>query len=82
MGQTPSPSVLSDHHPCRLQQWEGDQADQSSCGDEQGIADLPSEQNSKGRNTDRHGQPIADRNSPEQDAGAEDGPLFLNNLAI
>ena len=74
MGQPPSPSFLFHHHPCRLQQRERDQADQSSCRDEQGIADLPSEQNGKGSNTDSHGQPIADRDSPEQDAGAEDGP--------
>ena len=74
MRQALSPSFLFDHHPCRLEQWERDQADQSSCGDEQGIADLPSERNGKGRNTDSHGQPIADRYSPQQDAGAEDGP--------
>src|ERR1700730_4075655 len=74
MGEALSPCFLFDHHPCRLQQRERDQADQSGSGDEQRIADPPSEQNGKGRDTDRHGQPIADRNLPEQDAGAEDGP--------
>jgi hypothetical protein len=73
MGQALSPGFLFDHHPCRQQQRERNQADQSSRGDEQRIADLPSDQNGKGRDTDRQGQPIADRNSPEQDAGAKDG---------
>src|SRR5450759_2550286 len=45
VGQALSPSFLFDHHPCRLQQRERDQADQSSRRDEQRIADLPAEQN-------------------------------------
>src|SRR5690242_943828 len=64
---------LLDHHPGRLQQWEGDKPNTGRNGKEQGIAHLPAEQDAERSDTDQGGQPIANGNAPEQNAGTQNG---------
>ena len=64
---------LPHHHPCRLKEREGDQADDRCGGDQHGVADLPAEQDAERRETNERRQPIADRDPAEQDACPENG---------
>src|SRR5437762_10628503 len=65
-------TLLFDEHPFGLEQRERDEPDDRCCGHEQGIADLPAEQNREAPERDERGEPVADRNLSEQDAGTED----------
>src|SRR5579859_1054429 len=64
-------AVLLDHHPGWLQQRISYQADHRGGGDQQRIVDLPAEQHRERAEADQRGEPIADGDAPEQDAGAE-----------
>src|SRR6516164_6136473 len=63
---------LFEHHPCRLQQRECDEANHGSHRYEQWIVHFPEEQNRQRRHRDESGQPVADGDLSEQDAGAQD----------
>src|ERR1700684_1277908 len=67
----PSLRRLMHHHPARLQDWIGEEADDRGRCDKKRVADLPAEQQRQGNDPDRCGQPIADRNASEQDARAQ-----------
>src|SRR5437867_6650782 len=63
---------LLHEYPFGFEQWERDQADDRRGGHEQRIADLPAEQDHEAPECDERGEPVADRDLPEQDAGPED----------
>src|SRR6266850_6406278 len=63
---------LLHEYPFGFEQWERDQADDRRGGHEQRIADLPAEQDHEAPERDERGEPVADRDLPEQDAGPED----------
>src|SRR5438094_3132588 len=65
--------LLFHEYPFRLEQRECDEPDDRRRGHEQGIADLPAEQNDEARERHQHSEPVADGDLPEQDAGNEDG---------
>src|SRR5215475_894326 len=70
----PAPSsLLFDHHPRRLQERIGDQADDGGYRDQERVAHLPAEQDRKRDHADQDRQPVADGDFPEQDACAQDG---------
>jgi hypothetical protein len=58
-----------DHDPCRLQQWECDEADHSRYDPR--VIHVPPEQSCH-RRRDESSQPVADGDLSEQDAGAQD----------
>ena len=64
---------LFDHHPCRLQQRIGDQADHRRGGDQKRVVHFPAEQDRERSHADQRRQPVANGDAAEQDAGAEDG---------
>src|SRR5262249_51887436 len=66
------PPALFDHHPCRLQQRERDEANHRRDRHEQWIVHFPEEENCQRRHRDESGQPIADCDLSEQNAGAQD----------
>src|SRR5579872_6403387 len=66
-------AVLLDHHPGWLQQRISYQADHRCGGDQQRIVDLPAEQHRERAEADQRGEPIADGDAAEQNAGAENG---------
>src|ERR1700688_1766336 len=66
--------LLSDHHPCRLQQGIRDQANHRRHGNEKRVADLPTEENGERDKADEGREPVANGNATEQHAGSEYGP--------
>src|SRR6266699_1970761 len=64
--------ALLHEDPFRLEQWERNERNDRRGGHEQGIADLPAEQDHEAPERDERGEPVADRNLSEQDAGTED----------
>src|SRR5215471_13304703 len=68
---SPRTRSLFDHYPSWFQNWKGNQANDSCGRNQRGIANLPTEKNSKRRDANEHCQPVADGNFPKQNTGAD-----------
>src|ERR1700743_3113097 len=66
-------SLSLDEDPAGLQQRKGDEPDRRGAGHEQRVADLPAEQDDEPAERDEGGQPVADGDLAEEDAGAGNG---------
>jgi hypothetical protein len=64
---------FSPMQPPTLEQRIGDEAIAAVAGNEERIVHFEAEQHRKRRHADQRGEPIADGDAAEQDAGAEDG---------
>src|SRR5712691_6650438 len=65
--------LLFHEYPFRLEQRERDEPDDRRRRHEQRIVDLPAEEDDEAHERHQRGEPVADGDLPQQDAGAEDG---------
>ena len=66
------PPLLFHQYPCRLKDWEGDQANDRGRGDEEWIAYSPTEQDRETVGGDKCSEPVADCDRAGRHARAED----------
>ena len=72
LGKHPNDSLLH-KDPFGFEQGKRDEPDDRRGGDQQRVADLPTEEDHEADQGDEGGEPVTDGDPPEQDAGAEDG---------
>src|SRR5262249_40172503 len=71
LGLYPTTLLLFHEDPLRSCQREGDETDDGGGGHEQRIANLPAEQDNEAADAHEGREPVADRDLPQEDAGAE-----------
>src|SRR3989442_9384606 len=72
--QTIAWSSLFHKDPCRLQEREGDQANDRRHRDQGRIIDVPAEQHHQTEQRHQHGEPVANGNLPQQHTRPQDRP--------